>query len=406
MDTNDTTEPTYTLFAGDHQVAAGMLQEVLPKAKELQDARDERQLLLFENATAEQVDFDMRGTLDEVLRRAMPPPSKPGPGRPRLGVVSREITLLPRHWEWLEDQPNGASATLRRLVDEARKRDPGRQRARRATEAANRFMTAMAGNRPNYEEASRALFAGEIERLRQLTQDWPEDVRAYLQQLLHRGSALRTPRGARRNPRRNRVLDLSLDVRLRSTGAARHLEGVIAPFDDEPLRFAPEASEARLQLLGRAERIARTLDEQRRNPDAGPVVAALLRRAPWRVQWVAQKHEALDGKVRLRLGHDLRRDPPAHRLPAGEDRDARPGSLANGLQDPLPARFQRVVRVWRAPSSLDVGEVERHDRQAACAEASGHRYHERVVVPGAGAGSEHEAGPRLGRRLVPPGRDG
>lgn len=187
MDVNAETERTYTLFAGDRRIVAGPLAVVLPKVKKLQDARDERPLLLFEDETAEQVDFDLRGTMAEVLRRALPPPPRQGPGRPRLGVVSREVTLLPRHWEWLEEQPNGASAALRRLVDEARKRDPGKERTRLVTEAAYRFITAMAGNRPNYEEASRALFAGDRSRLRQLTREWPKDVRSYLDQLLDGG---------------------------------------------------------------------------------------------------------------------------------------------------------------------------------------------------------------------------
>jgi hypothetical protein len=100
-----------------------------------------------------------------------------------MGVVSREVSLLPRHWDWLEQQPNGISAALRRLVDEARKRAPGEERARLAREAAGRFMTAMAGNLPGYEEASRALFAQDRERFTQRIAAWPEDVRAHLERL-------------------------------------------------------------------------------------------------------------------------------------------------------------------------------------------------------------------------------
>jgi hypothetical protein len=126
------------------------------------------------------VDFDLRGSLDEVLARALPATPRPGPGRPKLGVVAREVTLLPRHWEWLEQQPNGISAALRRLVDEARKRSPDEESARLAREAASRFMWAVAGNLPDFEEASRALFAGNRERLRSLTREWPADVRSHL----------------------------------------------------------------------------------------------------------------------------------------------------------------------------------------------------------------------------------
>ena len=109
---------------------------------------------------------------------------KPGPGRPRLGVVSREVSLLPRHWDWLELQPNGISAALRRLVEEARKRDPEEEQARLAREAASRFMTAMAGNLPDFEEASRALFGNDHERFEGLIREWPEDIRTHLVQLL------------------------------------------------------------------------------------------------------------------------------------------------------------------------------------------------------------------------------
>jgi len=94
-------------------------------------------------------------------------------------VIAREVSLLPRHWEWLEQQPNGASAAIRRLVDEARKRDPGEQQARAAIRAADRFLTAMAGNLPGYEEASRALYARDKKRFHELTRDWPRDIRLH-----------------------------------------------------------------------------------------------------------------------------------------------------------------------------------------------------------------------------------
>jgi hypothetical protein len=99
------------------------------------------------------------------------------PGRPKLGVVAREVTLLPRHWEWLSGQPGGASAALRRLVDAARAANAGKDRIRHAQEAGDRFMAAALGNQPGYEEASRALYAGEESRFAALTQDWPCDLR-------------------------------------------------------------------------------------------------------------------------------------------------------------------------------------------------------------------------------------
>jgi hypothetical protein len=170
-------EQTYTAFVGDREVASGRVAAVLARALEHRDGR--KPLLLFDDLTGRQVDFDLRGTLDEVLAR-VEGRERTGPGRPKLGVVSREVSLLPRHWDWLEAQPNGISAALRRLVDEARKRAPAAERARAARDAASRFMWAMAGNLPDFEEASRALFASDRERFEALTARWPKDVRSHV----------------------------------------------------------------------------------------------------------------------------------------------------------------------------------------------------------------------------------
>ena len=141
-------------------------------------------VLIFHNGTGKQVDFDFNGSIQAVLERAVPKSARSGPGRPRLGVTSREISLLPRHWEWLETHPQGASATLRRLVDEARKRDSGETEMRQAIDAAGRFMTSMAGNLAGFEEAYRSLYARDYERLQRLTMEWPQDVRAYVAERL------------------------------------------------------------------------------------------------------------------------------------------------------------------------------------------------------------------------------
>ena len=175
---------TYSAFAGDRLIAFGALPEVLSAAKAHVDSSEDPQLLIFEDRTGRQLDFDFRGSLDEVLARALPPRERTGPGRPKLGVVSREVSLLPRHWEWLEAQPQGISAGLRRLVEEARKKDPQEQRARKGREALSKFMTAIAGNRPNYEEATRALFASDHTRFEELIAEWPEDIRAHLLRVL------------------------------------------------------------------------------------------------------------------------------------------------------------------------------------------------------------------------------
>lgn len=172
-------EATYTAFSGHRMLASGPLAQVLSAAKaHLSDHPHEHPLFLADD-DGRQVDFDLRGKLDEVLARLTPAPTRPGPGRPRLGVVSREVSLLPRHWQWLEEQPNGASATLRRLVDEARRREGPAERARRSARTADRFMHAIAGDLSGYEEASRALYAGDRAAFEALTASWPPDVRSH-----------------------------------------------------------------------------------------------------------------------------------------------------------------------------------------------------------------------------------
>ena len=174
---------TYTAFAGWRRVARGTLAEMLRGAKTYSDAKtehggkEEESLLIFEDQTGKQVDFDMRGSVEEVIARVTP---KSGPGRPKLGVTSREISLLPRHWQWLERQPQGASAALRRLVDAARQKDGGETEKRGRIDAAGRFMTALAGNFPGFEEAYRALYAQDRARLEHLIDSWPTDVRQYI----------------------------------------------------------------------------------------------------------------------------------------------------------------------------------------------------------------------------------
>jgi hypothetical protein len=173
----------YTAFADQVRIASGPLDQVLPTLKGRFDRGESAAILIFEDRTGRQVDFDLRGPLDEVLARVAPPPPRTGPGRPKLGVVSREISLLPRHWEWLEEQPNGASAALRRLVDQARSQDQGSSSARHALEAASRFMSAMAGNLAGFEEATRALYQKDRGRLEGLIADWPVDIRLHVLRL-------------------------------------------------------------------------------------------------------------------------------------------------------------------------------------------------------------------------------
>jgi hypothetical protein len=153
----------------------------------LKEAPQDVLLQVFDDATGRPIDIDTRGTVDEVITRLIPIPgdeeeaSEPrGRGRPKLGVVAREITLLPRHWDWLNSQPGGASVALRKLVEEARRASGDRDRIRSAQEAAYHFMSAIAGNLPGFEEASRALFAYDRRRFGDLIAAWPEDIRDHV----------------------------------------------------------------------------------------------------------------------------------------------------------------------------------------------------------------------------------
>jgi len=182
-------EKTFTVFAGTTRVVTGSVETVLRGTKQWLGERDPaaETLLFFEDQSGQQVDFDLRGSIEEVLARIPQHPlfavatnaPRKGPGRPKLGIVCREVCLLPQHWDWLADQPGGPSGVLRRMVQEAMQREPGKQAARKQREAVERVMSALAGNLPRYEEASRALWARETARFEEAIRDWPEDVREY-----------------------------------------------------------------------------------------------------------------------------------------------------------------------------------------------------------------------------------
>ena len=164
---------TYAAFLQGRLLAAGSLADVALAVRDAPGA------LVFEEASGKQIDLDTRGTDDEI--RARHAEAARGPGRPRLGVTAREVTLLPRHWGWLGAQPGGASVALRKLVELA-SRDPkgARQEAR---DAAYRFASAMAGNEAGFEEAMRALYAGKRKRFRRQIESWPPDVRTHLEKM-------------------------------------------------------------------------------------------------------------------------------------------------------------------------------------------------------------------------------
>jgi hypothetical protein len=185
---------TFTAFEGHRHLASGLLAEVALAVK--QAGQTAEPIAIFCDQTGRAVDLDLRGSDDEILARlpasAPPseapelPPSEPrGRGRPKLGVVAREVTLLPRHWEWLNARPGGASVALRKLVDEARRLSGDRDRQRAARDAAYHFMSAIAGNLPRFEEASRALFADDRRRFAGEIADWPPDIRDHVVKLAY-----------------------------------------------------------------------------------------------------------------------------------------------------------------------------------------------------------------------------
>lgn len=197
-----------TAFCGERKLFSGPLGDVALHVKRALEAGAVDAIQVFDDSSGRVVDLDLRGSDVEILTRlsqpapvyrgryrAVPASSDAsaagegqaeeprGRGRPRLGVVAREVTLLPRQWEWLAAQPGGASATLRRLIDGERKKPDTRQRQRRTQEAAYHFMLAMAGDLPGYEDATRALFAGDLVALERRIADWPEDVVAHVLRL-------------------------------------------------------------------------------------------------------------------------------------------------------------------------------------------------------------------------------
>ncbi len=185
---NDT---TCCAFDQHRLIARGPLAEVARAAKLAIDAGANDPVLIFDEHSSRPIELDFRGSPSDVLARltpaeAEPGPTSRGPGRPKLGVTAREVTLLPRHWEWLAQQPGGASAVLRRLVEQAQRSDAPKQHARLAMEAVERFMQAMTGDFAGHEEASRAFYRGEREQFASLIEAWPVDVRDHLRRLVAR----------------------------------------------------------------------------------------------------------------------------------------------------------------------------------------------------------------------------
>jgi uncharacterized protein len=211
-----------TAFEGSRCIATGPLKTVALSAKAAVDQSADQltplPVLIFSDATSELIELDWRGSVSDFQARldlltlrtadlggqadaqmpdtpdaadpALPanavscPEATRGPGRPKLGVVAREVTLLPRHWEWLGSQPGGASVALRKLVEVARRSSEVKDRVRQASAVGYKFMATMAGHEAGFEEASRALFAGDQAGFEAQIAAWPTDVQTHLKKLL------------------------------------------------------------------------------------------------------------------------------------------------------------------------------------------------------------------------------
>ena len=205
------TSQCFTAFIGQQLLATGPLAEVALAVMKASKNAAAKPIIIFDDAIGRPLDLDLRGTERDVVARLPQPsadlqapadevsaPEPRGRGRPKLGVVAREVTLLPRHWEWLATQPGGASVALRKLVDTARRDSGDRDRRRAARDAAYHFMSTMAGNLPDFEEASRALFADDQRRFAGLIAGWPGDIRDHIVKLAFSDRAPVDPANANR----------------------------------------------------------------------------------------------------------------------------------------------------------------------------------------------------------------
>lgn len=177
------TPETYTAFEGTRLLCHGELTHVVMKVKKRLEKSSDKNVLIFSDHTGKTMDFNFHGSDSEVQRRLEvfvgggEAPSPAGPGRPKLGVISREVSLLPRHWEWLATQPGGASATLRKLIEDARKKTAGAVDVKQAQERAYKFMNVLAGDLSGYEEALRALYRKDKKGFASNIEAWPKDVK-------------------------------------------------------------------------------------------------------------------------------------------------------------------------------------------------------------------------------------
>lgn len=179
-------DPRFTAFSGEILLARGAITDVVFAVRAARTEDPDADILIFDDGDGRVQLLDLTrddGGYFDAPPSPSAPPAKPARGRPKLGVVAKEVTLLPRHWDWLATQPGGASGTLRRLVDAARKQSGDADRIRNAQAAADRFMQLMAGDRPGYEDASRALYARDKAGFEERSAAWPADIRDYARSL-------------------------------------------------------------------------------------------------------------------------------------------------------------------------------------------------------------------------------
>ncbi len=177
---------TYTAFEGNSQLVHGSLSDVVIKIKKRLGKEGNSSILIFSDSTGKTIDFNFQGNERDIQKRLEifvseeVPIDNSGPGRPKLGVISREVSLLPRHWEWLATQTGGASSILRNLVEEAKKKSANGNHSKQAQERTYKFMSAIAGDFEGYEEALRALYKKDKKNFLVQIQTWPRDIIKYL----------------------------------------------------------------------------------------------------------------------------------------------------------------------------------------------------------------------------------
>lgn len=176
---------SYTVFDKFQILSQGSLNEVAIAVKKRLRIQSDARILIFSDSTGRQVDLDFSGTEKDTLERLkiyIPKTASPhtGAGRPKLGVIPREISLLPHHWEWLLNQEGGASSAIRRLIDEKNK--PAllaKDKIKQAQEVTYKFLSAIAGDLPHFEDVIRFLYRKDKKKFENLMSDWPKDIVKY-----------------------------------------------------------------------------------------------------------------------------------------------------------------------------------------------------------------------------------